>query len=353
MKDSVIVRYRIDGLLYDSIHFNTNMYEKLITRFKVMSRLDIAETRLPQSGRTTVRIDDKAINLRVSTLPTRTGEKISLRFLYGTHDLLSIKDLGMNKDQIDSFANHMSVGKGIFIIGGPTGTGKTTTLYSILQKLNDGSKNIITLEDPAEIEIGCGITQVQVNNSFGISFSEGIRAILRHDPDIIFIGEIRDRTSAQAAFEAALTGHLVLTTVHMPTIPDIVERLYQLEIDPLNITSSVIGVGTQRLVRKLCTGCSQKIKPSSTAKRFFADFELNIEYDFSATGCAACNNRGYKGRTGIFDNRYIDDENLISYFMNRGKNIKRKDKYIELAKESFNAIHKGITNSEEIIRSLW
>ena len=351
---TVQVRYRIDGILYDALSFNADIYDNLITRFKVLSRLDIAQARLPQSGRTTVRIDQDTISLRISTLPSRSGEKISIRFLYSTQDLLPIDELGLSQEQIKRLLAQMNTGKGIFIIGGPTGTGKTTTLYSIIQRLNDGRKNIITLEDPAEIEIGGSITQVQVNAAQGLSFTEGIRAILRHDPDIILVGEIRDSESAQTAFEASLTGHLVLTTMHMPTVMDIVERLFQLKIDPLTIESSLIGAATQRLVRKICPECSQKIKPDSEAVRFFSDFGLEIKYDFITAGCQNCRSRGYWGRTGLFDIRYSDNSGLRSCFESRDhKALKRKEKYQQLAISALEAIHKGMTDSREIMRSLW
>jgi type IV pilus assembly protein PilB len=348
------VRFRIDGMLYESQSFASEDYDRVITRLKVISRLDIAESRAPQSGRATVKIDKDTISLRVSTLPSRAGEKISVRFLYGIQDILPVESLGLHEPQVIKLLKHLNITSGIFIIGGPTGTGKTTTLYSIINRLNDGKKNIITLEDPAEVELGRGVTQVQVNSSRGITFEDGIRTILRHDPDIILIGEIRDRESAQAAFEAALTGHLVFSTVHMPTVFDIVERLYQLGIDPLTIESTLIGVATQRLLRKICPDCSEKIKPPPGSAQFFSEYGLKIAHDYSCSGCASCGSRGYKGRTGIFDVYFSDEEELLSYFRGRDKRaLRRGDKYRGLIREALESIHQGITNSGEVMRSLW
>ncbi|MBN1521272.1 MAG: type II/IV secretion system protein [Candidatus Aureabacteria bacterium] len=349
-----VVRFRIDGMLHDALRFDIEQYDSLLTRLKVMARLDIAQTHIPQSGRSTVKINQDTVSLRLSTLPSRSGEKVSVRFLYGTQDLLSIEELGLSGVQMKTLLSHMKGGKGIFIVGGPTGCGKTTTLYSIIRQLNDGTQNIITLEDPPEIDIGGRITQVQVGLSNGLTFNDGIRSILRHDPDVILIGEIRDKESARAAFEAALTGHLVLTTVHMPTVMDILDRLEQMEIDPLTIHSSIIGVATQRLVRRICPSCSTRIKPKKEAVSFFSEFGLRIEQDMSASGCMECRTRGYRGRQGIFDIRLTDDDAFPLRLSGHQKtSLKRKEKYSDLAYSALEAIHSGATSSEEVMRSLW
>ena len=344
-----VVKYRIDGTLFEKFSFHASIFENILTKLKVMAGLDIAQTRLPQSGKANIKIYNDNLSIRVSTLPAQNYEKISIRFLQSGKNLIETDKLGLSQNKITKLLKYLKIGKGIFLIGGPTGSGKTTTLYSIIKELNDGTKNIITLEDPPEISLSENIIQVQVNETELFTFDKAIKAVLRHDPDIILIGEIRTSESAKAAFEAALTGHLVLATIHMPTIDDIIERLMQMQIDSVTINSSLIGVATQRLVRKICPNCSKKIAPSIEAQKFFQQFDIQLKYDYASDGCELCKNRGFIGRCALFDIRISDEIK----FEKQNKKTKRINKYNGLALSGLEAINKGLTNAEEIQRNIW
>ena len=275
------VRFRVDGTLREVVQPNRALHAALISRLKIMAELDIAEKRLPQDGRISLRIGTRAVDVRVSTLPSAHGERAVLRLLDKSAGKLDLESVGMQGEVLRRFVSLVGQPHGIVLVTGPTGSGKTTTLYAALQRLDAARSNIMTVEDPIEYELP-GIGQTQVNPKIDLSFAKALRAILRQDPDVIMIGEIRDFETAQIAIQASLTGHLVLATLHTNDAASAVTRLTDMGIEPFLLSSSLLGVLAQRLVRKLCTGCG-------------------------GTGCAACGQTGYAGRTGVFELLVTDD----------------------------------------------
>ncbi len=285
-----VVRFRIDGRLRDVVRPKKAIHGALISRIKIMSQLDIAEKRLPQDGRITLRVGGKPVDVRVSTLPTGHGERAVLRLLDKEGGRLDLGQLGMSADTRERFDRLIAQPHGIVLVTGPTGSGKTTTLYAALSQLNAATTNILTVEDPIEYELA-GVGQTQVNARIDMTFAKALRAILRQDPDVIMIGEIRDLETAQIAVQASLTGHLVLATLHTNDAPAAVTRLLDMGIEPFLLSSSLLGVAAQRLVRKLCTHCRQ--------------FDGRHWHD---VGCDKCGHTGYHGRVGIYELLLIDDE---------------------------------------------
>lgn len=298
--EHIRVRYRIDGKLIEIMNTNKNTHSAIVTRIKIISGLNIAEKRLPQDGRVEMKIDSYLVDLRISVLPTVYGEKIVIRLLDRSNFLKRLDELGMSERSLESFTQILDVPNGIILVTGPTGSGKTTTLYSVLNSINNDNKNIITVEDPVEYKLD-GINQVQVNTKAGLLFSTGLRSILRQDPDVIMIGEIRDNETAEIAVRAAITGHLVISTMHTNDAPATVSRLFDMGIKPYLINSSVRGIVAQRLVRKICDNCKVEYEASSYEKSV-----LNIEDHenfklYRGTGCHKCHNTGYSGRTAIHE----------------------------------------------------
>ena len=269
------VRFRVDGSLRDVVQPNRALHAALISRLKIMAELDIAEKRLPQDGRISLRIGTRAVDVRVSTLPSAHGERAVLRLLDKSGAKLSLESVGMQGDALSRFEHLVTQPHGIILVTGPTGSGKTTTLYAALERLDTRGQNIMTVEDPIEYELA-GVGQTQVNPKIDLTFAKALRAILRQDPDIIMIGEIRDFETAQIAIQASLTGHLVLATGHTNAAPSTVTRLMDMGVEPFLLSSSLLGVLAQRLVRKLCTSCH-------------------------GAGCTECGQTGYQGRTGVFE----------------------------------------------------
>ena len=278
------VRFRVDGTLREVVQPNRALHAALISRLKIMAELDIAEKRLPQDGRISLRLGNRAIDIRVSTLPGAHGERAVLRLLDKNEGRLSLESLGMQGDTLSRFERLIEQPYGIILVTGPTGSGKTTTLYAGLQKLDASHNNIMTVEDPIEYELP-GVGQTQVNSKIDLSFAKALRAILRQDPDVIMIGEIRDFETAQIAIQASLTGHLVLATLHTNTACSAVTRLIDMGIEPFLLSSSLLGVLGQRLVRKLCPHCKQQ----------------DAAGQWHAVGCPQCSQSGFKGRTGIYE----------------------------------------------------
>jgi type IV pilus assembly protein PilB len=309
-KDYVRIRYRIDGILQEKQKLPRNIQPGVLSRFKIMSNMDIAERRKPQDGRISLRIDNKAIDFRVSSLPTIYGEKIVLRILDKTSAMVPLENLGFLNDTLTLFNNVISQPYGMVIISGPTGAGKTTTLYSVLNRLNTAGKNIVTVEDPVEYQMD-GINQVQVNVKADMTFANGLRSILRQDPNIVLIGEIRDGETAQIAIEAALTGHLVLSTLHTNDAPSVATRLIDMGIEPFLIASSLIGATAQRLARKICLECKQPYVPPASALEglgLSTRGQLEDVTFYKGVGCPKCGGSGYRGRTGIHEMMKVDDE---------------------------------------------
>lgn len=302
MADKLRVRIRLDGVLHDVEPIALDIMPQVLSRIKVLAHINIAEKRMPQDGKFSV-VDGKGttIDLRVATFPCVFGEKMVVRILDRTTHMIALDQLGFAPEMLALFNSLIAKPYGLILVTGPTGSGKTTTLYAVLSALNDAAKNIVTLEDPVEYSL-TGITQGQINTDAGFTFDKGIRSVLRQDPDILMVGEIRDRETARVAIEAALTGHLVLSTLHTNDAPGTFMRLIDMGIEPFLINASLIGVLAQRLVRTICTACRQPVSDDtavSSAKKTLSGFE--IAQHFIGKGCAACDNIGYKGRTGIFE----------------------------------------------------
>lgn len=304
--DNVRVRFRIDGDLQEIMNLSKNTISAIITRIKIMGKMNIAERRIPQDGRVEINVDGRDIDLRISTLPTIYGEKIVLRILDRGSFLFTKKDLGFTEEDFISFENILNQPYGMILVTGPTGSGKTTTLYTILSELNSIEKNIITVEDPVEYKFS-GINQIQVNNKAGLTFANGLRSILRQDPDIIMLGEIRDGETAKMAVRAAITGHLVFSTLHTNDTASSITRLVDMGIEPYLVSSAVIGIISQRLIKKLCPFCKIPYETSYREKKILGlDTEKDVVF-YKPNMCNLCN-KGYKGRTAVHEVMPIDED---------------------------------------------
>ncbi len=308
-KDRVKIRKRVDGILYDMYTPPRHVMGKLIARVKIMAKMDIAEKRLPQDGRIEIRIADKNIDIRVSTLPTSFGERVVMRLLDKSSVLLDLQDLGFGATELARFMELIRMPHGIILVTGPTGSGKTTSLYSALSILNTSDINIITVEDPVEYQLD-GISQMQVNAKIGLTFANGLRTIVRQDPDVILVGEIRDLETAEIAIQAALTGHLVFSTLHTNDAASAITRLIDMGVEPFLVSSSVNAILAQRLVRKICSACKETYRPASELlkKTGLTPEELERGTFYRGRGCRACFDTGYKGRLGIFELLILTEE---------------------------------------------
>ncbi|HXN16449.1 MAG TPA: type II secretion system ATPase GspE, partial [Usitatibacter sp.] len=300
-----LVRFRVDGALRDVVEPRRGLHPAMVSRIKVMASLDIAEKRLPQDGRIALRVAGRPIDVRVSTIPTANGERAVLRLLDKQAGRITLDALGMGAATRDAVDTLIHEPHGIFLVTGPTGSGKTTTLYSALSRLDRKTRNILTVEDPIEYELD-GVGQTQVNPRIEMTFARALRAILRQDPDIVMIGEIRDLETAQIAVQASLTGHLVLATLHTNDAPGAITRLIDMGIEPYLLASTVNGVLAQRLVRKLCTACRAPYEPDAGERSIFG--VSSPERLYRSVGCGACNFTGFKGRTGIYELLTIDED---------------------------------------------
>jgi general secretion pathway protein E len=326
----ISVRFRVDGILTEIIQPPKRFHASISSRIKVMAGLDIAEKRIPQDGRIKLKVAGKEIDIRLSTLPTAFGERLVMRILDKTAVLKDLAHIGMGDQVLDNMNDIITRSYGIILVTGPTGSGKTTTLYASLAKINSPAHNIITVEDPVEYQLP-GISQTQVNAKVGLTFSAGLRSILRQDPDVVMIGEIRDRETAEIAIQASLTGHLVFSTLHTNDSAGAVTRLVDMGVEPFLVASSLIGMMAQRLVRTLCKHCKQPVSPSDfelqqlgyTRERFLKECPSGIV--FEPKGCPECLNNGYRGRTGIYELLIVDDEirALIMQNVDSGR-IKKK-----------------------------
>jgi len=351
----VRIRYRIDGTLYHVMTAPRHVRAAAVSRIKIMANMDIAERRLPQDGRIELRVDGREIDLRVSTIPTVFGEKVVMRLLDKRAAAVGIDKLGLVGEDSHRFESLVTKPYGIILITGPTGSGKTTTLYAILNRLNKTAVNIITIEDPVEYQL-TGISQVQINPKAGLTFANGLRSFLRQDPDIIMVGEIRDEETARIAIHAALTGHLVLSTLHTNDAAGAVTRMVDMGIEPFLVSSSVIGVVAQRLIRLLCTRCRESyVPPAEVIARYgLAGPEDPAPTLYRAKGCEACNNIGYKGRIGLFEIMVMDDEvrNLVVKEV-ASDMIKRAGVAAgmrTLQQDGISKVLNGMTSLEEMLR---
>jgi len=349
------IRYRVDGILYDMLSPPKHIQSTLISRIKIMAKLNIAEKRLPQDGRIEIRIGDKNVDIRVATIPTAFGERVVLRLLDKSNVLLKLSDLGMSEEGLKVFNGLIKSAHGIILVTGPTGSGKTTTLYGALSTINNPDINIITIEDPIEYQME-GIGQIQVNPKIDLTFANGLRSIVRQDPDVILVGEIRDLETAEIAIQAALTGHLVFSTLHTNDSASAVTRLIDMGIEAFLVTSSVIAIVAQRLVRTICDECKAAYIPDEESMQnigitteMFAGKEI-----YGGKGCHSCLNTGYRGRTGIFELMVLDDQikNLILKTSDSNA-IKRKaveQEMVPLRQDGAVKVLNGITTVEEALR---
>jgi general secretion pathway protein E len=354
-QDSFKVRYRVDGILYDLLSPPKWIQPALISRIKVMAKMNIAEKRLPQDGRLDVKIGNQEIDVRVSTIPTSFGERLVLRLLDKSASLISLSDLGIVSDKLDTIENLVKSPNGIILVTGPTGSGKTTTLYAILSSINRPDINIITIEDPIEYKIE-GISQIQVNPKITLTFASGLRSIVRQDPDVILVGEIRDRETADIAVQSALTGHLVFSTLHTNDSASAITRLVDIGVEPFLISSSVLAVVAQRLVRVLCKSCKEPYTPDDAALK-----SIGINADqcreaviYKSIGCENCFFTGYKGRKGIFEIMLLDAslKSLIlkTHDSNSIKTEALNLNMVTLRQDGVQKVLRGITTIEEVFR---
>lgn len=349
-----VVRFRMDGVLRDVMEPQRVLHNILVSRVKIMARLDIAEKRLPQDGRISLKLAGRPVDVRVSTLPTEHGERVVMRLLDKQAGRLNLSHLGMSDAALDELRKLINQPHGIVLVTGPTGSGKTTTLYAALSQLNTLQHNIMTVEDPVEYDID-GIGQTQVNSKIELSFARALRAILRQDPDIIMIGEIRDLETAQIAVQASLTGHLVLATLHTNDSVGAVTRLVDMGVEPFLVASSLSGVLAQRLVRKLCPACRQKHKATEAELKLLDTKKKSISADtWSPGACTECGNSGYQGRTGIYELLTVDEtmRGMIHDGTSEGqmREHARNHGMITLREDGIRWLRDGTTSLEELVR---
>jgi general secretion pathway protein E len=350
------VRYRVDGILYDLVAPPKHIQSALISRVKVMAKMNIAEKRLPQDGRIEVKKGSQDIDIRVSTIPTAFGERVVLRLLNKSSSLLSLTDLGLDSGKLKILKELIKAPNGIILITGPTGSGKTTTLYAVLSSINTTDINIITIEDPIEYQLN-GIGQIQVNSKIDLTFARGLRSILRQDPDVILIGEIRDMETGGIAVQSALTGHLVFSTVHTNDSAGAITRLVDLGIEPFLIASSVIAVIAQRLVRVLFNNCKQPYTPDEIAMESIGITKGDISNGavfYRAKGCENCFKTGYAGRISIFEIMVLDEKLktmiLRTHDSNQIKDEAIKQNMITLREDGKTKVINGVTSIAEVLR---
>jgi type IV pilus assembly protein PilB len=355
------IRFRIDGVLHEIMQQPLKLQASILSRIKVMGGMDIAERRIPQDGRATIKIEENIIDIRIASLPGVYGEKITMRLLMRSTHVVTLNELGFSKHNDELIKEATDLPYGFIMVTGPTGSGKSTTLYALLTHLNKADKNIITLEDPVERRIA-GLNQVQLNNRAGMTFASGLRSILRSDPDIIMIGEVRDKETAKIAVESALTGHFVLSTLHTNNAASSITRLNEMGVDPFLISSSVVAVIAQRLVRVLCPKCkSTHIFKKSELRDLIPDFPFDTKTDddsnitlYQAKSCISCNNTGYKGRRGVYEILKITPK--IQQLILSGateyeiKEVAVKEGMLSMRQDGLQKVKEGITSYEEMIR---
>ena len=348
------IRYRIDGVLFEVMSPPQTMHPALISRLKIMSNLDISERRLPQDGRIRAIVRNRYVDFRVNTLPTTQGEKTVIRILDNRSILIGLERLGFEPDHLAVFKEHIARPHGVILVTGPTGSGKTTTLYSALMTMNGGEMNISTTEDPVEYFLSFA-NQVQINDRIGFSFGSALRALLRQDPDVIMVGEIRDEETARICVQAALTGHLVLSTLHTNDAPSSITRLINIGIEPYLISASVNAVLAQRLVRRICEKCKEVYEPSDEVRAALHKANMDVDTLYRGAGCEHCRNTGYSGRCGIYEMIELDDgfrdlvatrpsvTQLRRYAVERGM--------VSLRDDGLRKLRRGVTTVEEVLRA--
>ncbi len=354
----LLVRFRVDGVLRPVVEPKRELAPLLISRIKVMAKLDIAEKRIPQDGRISLRLGGREVDVRVSTMPSSNGERVVLRILDKNAGRMDLAQLGMSPALLASLKQLLYKPHGIFLVTGPTGSGKTTTLYASLTELNDACRNILTVEDPIEYNLE-GIGQTQVNSKVDMTFARGLRAMLRQDPDVVMVGEIRDLETAEIAVQASLTGHLVLSTLHTNTAAGAVTRMQDMGIEPFLLASSLLGVLAQRLVRVLCHDCKEPYQPDASERDLLGIAPHDNVHIYHAVGCEHCNQQGYRGRTGIYELLTVDDE--IRSLIHRQEGEQSIERYLRpdpnkanlhtsIRQDGMRLVLAGETTLEEVLR---
>ena len=348
----LVIRFRVDGILREVVQPKRELAALLVSRIKVMAKLDIAEKRIPQDGRISLRVGGREVDIRVSTLPSANGERVVLRLLDKQAGRLTLRHLGMNEQDRDQLEQAVKKPHGIILVTGPTGSGKTTTLYAALTTLNDRTRNILTVEDPIEYHLE-GIGQTQVNTKVDMTFARGLRAILRQDPDVVMVGEIRDQETADMAVQASLTGHLVLSTLHTNSAIGAVTRLVDMGVEPFLISSSLLGVLAQRLVRVLCNDCKRAYIADAAECELLGVSPAEAPTLYHAEGCEQCRGLGYRGRTGIYELVLFDDtlrtmvhtraseQDMLRHARELGPSIRE---------DGLRKVREGVTTIEEVLR---
>ncbi len=353
---SLKLRFRVDGILHEEPSPPKYLQSFLLSRVKILANLDIAERRIPQDGRFSIKIENREIDIRVSSVPTIHGENVVLRLLDATNAVLKLTEMGFSQEMFERYQKVVMRPQGILLVTGPTGSGKTTTLYGSLDKINTVEKNIITIEDPVEYRL-TGIRQIQVNPKVNLTFANGLRSILRQDPDVIMVGEIRDFDTAEIAIHAAMTGHLVFSTLHTNDAAGAVTRLVDLGVEPFLVASSLSGVLAQRLVRKICADCKEETTPSHEVLKDIglepAGKDSKLKF-YHGKGCAHCLNSGYKGRIGIFE-FLVPDEKIRNLIVSKVpldelKKAARAGGMANLKDDGIRKISEGLTTIEEVLR---
>ena len=352
----VKIRFRVDGILHDVLGLPKRIHSAVVSRIKVMASLNIAEKRLPQDGRIGIRLGNHAVDLRVSTVPTVNGERVVMRILDKSSVLMGLEDLGLYPYDLEIIEGLITQEHGIILVTGPTGSGKTTTLYSILSRINSPDKNILTIEDPIEYQLK-GIGQIPVNPKVGLTFASGLRSIVRQDPDVILVGEIRDLETAEIAIQAALTGHLVFSTLHTNDSASAVTRLIDMGIEPFLVSSSVNAIIAQRLVRKICPECKKEYTPEAESLLEIGiskKMQAGKKVFYKGEGCKACLGTGYRGRTGIYEIMLMTDPIRTTVLKTSDSNEIKKEAIKQglhtLREDGARKVEDGITTIEEVLR---
>ncbi len=347
------IRYRIDGVLFESMNPPYQMHAAIVSRLKIMANLDIAERRLPQDGRIRTVVNGRKVDLRMSTLPTVNGEKVVMRILDNKSISVSLDDLGFSENALTIWKNQIDQPHGIILVTGPTGSGKTTTLYASLRQMDANKLNISTVEDPVEYHLNT-VNQTQTHEKIGMTFAKALKSLLRQDPDVVMLGEIRDAETATTAVQAALTGHLVLSTLHTNDAPSSVTRLINIGVEPYLISAAVNAILAQRLVRKICPHCREDFKPSDEMREFLELQGFAGATTFVGKGCDRCRKTGYAGRLGIYEMLVMDDSLRDTVTSNPDVNnfrkLCRERGLVNLREDGFDKAKKGLTTVDEILR---
>jgi len=354
------VRYRIDGQLYEKMQPPARMLPALVSRLKIMAGLDIAERRLPQDGSITAMVNKRQVDLRVSIMPGRYGEKVVIRVIDPRSTMTRLEKIGLSYEMLEQYRRVVHQSNGIVLVTGPTGSGKSTTLYATLREVSNEAVNVSTVEDPVEYQMA-GINQFETNEKVGFTFATALRSLLRQDPDVIMVGEVRDQDTARIAIQAALTGHLVLSTLHTNDAPSAITRLYNIGVEPYLISASVRGVLAQRLVRKVCSQCKEPGMPTHEQREslhhLLTDQDEPIETVYQGRGCSQCRHTGYAGRIGVYE-LYVPGDHALDA-VSRGANLQElrriaveHDQYITLRQDGLEKLRAGVTTVEELIKAI-